>query len=936
MKLYDLQVNHLTNPLGFRMENTIFSWKVGEARGKYQEAARLQVFAGASLEQPVYDSGWDRAADSLACSANLNLKPRTRYYWTVSVRSDAGEEETSEVQWFETAKMQEPWVGKWITCDSAKERFPIFKKNIFPKREVACARLYICGLGLYEAYLNGEKVGNEFLTPYSNDYHEWIQYQTYDVTEQIQENTTLSVLLGNGWYKGRFGILPQTGEGFYGTRWMLIAELRLIYADGSEEVIGTDASWSVARSSIVSASLYDGEIRDDTLPETAEEMAVVCDSGCGLEEAYEMPRGRLTARMSLPVTERERLLPAELIRTPAGETVLDLGQEFAGIFRLHVKEPAGTKIHIQTGEILQQGNFYNENLRSAKSEYIYISDGNERWIIPHFTYYGYRYVKIEGISDLKKEDFIGIALYSGFMDTGWIETGHDLVNRFFSNVRWGLKSNFLDVPTDCPQRDERMGWTGDAQVFSGTACYLEDTYAFYAKFLYDLAKEQEALGGKVPDVIPSVGVETCSSVWGDAACMIPWNLYCFYGDQQILKDQFASMKGWVDYMERVDGADHGWRRARHYGDWLALDHPSGRRDELLGGTDIGFIADVYYAASAGIVSEAAKILGLEEEARRYGALSRIQFDHVRKEYFSQTGRCCIRTQTALLLALKYDLSDNVKLTRDTLRELFEENNYKLKTGFVGTSLLCNVLSEHGMEDIAWKLFLNEGYPGWLREVKLGATTVWERWNSVEDDGNVSGSGMNSLNHYSYGSVVEWMFRHIAGIRPVEKPGFREAGIAPSLNWYLKTMEVVYDSAAGKYKIAWKILDERHVELSVEIPFGCRARLTLPLPTEETFLMKENPMFEEVRDGICYLQPGRYTVRYETARPLKPRQDLDTPLQELYSNPRIGEKMQAVVPLETIPLRHMKYTVREIGKRAGQYVSEEQVHKIEEVLRENKL
>lgn len=921
MKLYDLKVNHLTNPLGFRMESTTFSWKVKEAQGKKQTAARVQVALDETLTQTLFDSGWDETASSLAYPVTLNLQPRTRYYWTVSVQSDAGETAEGETQWFETAKMSEEWAGKWITCDNSEPRLPFFTKKIIPAKEVKSARLYISGLGLYEAYFDGEKIGNEFLTPYSNDYDEWVQYQTYDMTELLKKQGTLSVLLGNGWYKGRFGFSAREEKGFFGDEWKLIAELRIVYADGSEEVIGTDESWKVTRSKITWATLYDGEVRDDTLQPLPEETAVLCDA----------PKGVLTARMSLPVTIHETFAPVELIHTPAGETVLDMGQEFAGIFKFKVHEPAGTKIHIQTGEILQQGNFYNDNLRTAKSEYIYISDGTEQEIIPRFTYYGYRYVKIEGVMDLRKEDFVGLALYSDITDKGTMHTGHELVNQLISNTRWGLKGNFVDVPTDCPQRDERMGWTGDAQVFSPTATYLEDTYAFYAKYLYDMAQEQKSLGGKVPDVVPSVGVTSCACVWGDASCIIPWNLYQFYGDKQILKDQFESMKSWVDYVTSVDGDNHGWRYVFHYGDWLALDNPSGKKDAVLGGTDEEFIANVYYAASAQLVSKAAAVLGYEEEEKKYAELSERQFAEVKREYYSQTGRCCIKTQTALILTLKYGLSDNVEYTRKTLRRLFEENEYKLKTGFVGTPLMCNVLSENGMEDIAWKLLLNEEYPGWLHEIKLGATTVWERWNSVEDDGSISSTGMNSLNHYSYGSIVEWMFRFAVGIQLPKTPGFQSIRIAPSLNWHLGEMEAAYDSPAGTYKTAWKLVDPTHVELSVEVPFGCSAQLVLPMAKEETFADNQNPMFAHVKDGVCYLEPGKYAVSYETAESLKMVYSSNTSIRDLFANPQVKAALANVMPLDMIPMQYASYSMRELGEKFGQGMSEEQLKGIDQML-----
>lgn len=909
MQIYGTKVNHLTNPLGFRMDRTVFSWKVKDAKGTRQNAARIRIASDTAMQEILYDSGWEKEADSLAFPVKSDLKPRTRYYWTVAVESDAGEQETSDVQWFETAKREEDWGGKWITCDSTEKRHPYFEKEICPAagKEVAKARLYISGLGLYEAFYNGERIGNEYFTPYSNDYNEWVQYQTYDVTEQMKHSGTLSVLLGNGWYKARFGFSAKEDVGFYGNEWKLIAELHLEYADGTEDVIGTDESWMVRRSTITFSNLYDGEHRDDTL-----ENVPVCHASL-----CEAPKGNLEERMSLPVTVHEVFEPVELIHTPVGEQVFDLGQEITGLFALNVHAPTGTKIHIQTGEILQEGNFYNANLRSAKSEYFFVTDGSEQVLIPHFTYYGYRYVKVEGIADLKKEDLKGMALYSDLDPVGTMTTGHDLVNRLIENVRWGLQGNFLDVPTDCPQRDERMGWTGDAQVFSPTATYLKDTYAFYAKYLYDMAKEQRVLGGKVPDVVPSCGVESTACVWGDASCIIPWNLYLFYGDKSILEDQFESMKSWVDYIRKVDGADHGWRYVFHYGDWLALDNPVGGAEQVLGATDEEFIANLYYAVSAGLVANAAAVLGLEAEEKEYRALSEAQFETVKKEYYSVTGRCCIKTQTALILTLKYHLSENEDLVKQQLKKLFEDSNRKLKTGFVGTPLLCNVLTDHGMEDLAYDLLLNEEYPGWLHEVKLGATTVWERWNSLLDDGTISGISMNSMNHYSYGSVLEWMFRHAAGINTIDAvPGMRKITVAPILNWKLRKMDATYDSPAGTYRSSGELPDPKHVTVRVSVPFGCSADLTLPFAGEEVYKDAANPMFSDVENGICHLKPGEYAVTYELTESLKKVYSIDTPIRELQNNPETAEVLGKFVPANAIPNQYLGYSVREMSEKFG--------------------
>ncbi len=930
MQIYDMKVNHLTNPLGFRMTRTVFTWKVKNAEGKKQEAARLRIAADEGMQEILLDSGFDAGAVSLGYPVDLELSPRTRYYWTVTVRTEMGEEATGQVQWFETSKMKEGWTAKWITCDSKEKRHPYFEKDVEIAKPVKRARLYISGLGLYEAFYQTksgdecreERIGEEYLTPYSNDYNEWVQYQTYDVTEHLQSSGKLSVLLGNGWYKGRFGFLALEDVGFYGNEWKLIAELHINYEDGTEEVIETDESWSVRRSKITFSNLYDGEMRNDTLP----------DLEIGRAKCCEPPKGVLMERMSLPVTVHETFDPVELIHTPVGEMVFDMGQEFTGIFTLRVHEPAGTKVHIQTGEILQGGNFYNENLRTAKSEYIYISDGNDKVIIPHFTFYGYRYVKIQGISELKKEDFKGLALYSNFREVGCMKTGNALINQFLSNVRWGLKGNFVDVPTDCPQRDERMGWTGDAQVFSPTAMYLTDAYAFYAKYLYDMGREQSVLDGAVPYVIPSCGVEESACVWGDASCIMPWNMYLFYGDKSILEDQFESMRSWVDYVSRVDGDNHGWRDVFHFGDWLALDHPESGPEQVMGGTDEAFIANLYYAVSAGLVAKAAHVLGYQEEEEKYGRLSREQFTVVKKEFYSATGRCCIKTQTALLLTMKYHLSENEELVKKQLQELFQFSHGKLRTGFVGTPLMSNILSDNGMDSLAYHLLLNEEYPGWLYEVKLGATTVWERWNSLLADGIISGTSMNSMNHYSYGSVLEWMFRHAAGIDSVdEAPGFRQVKFAPVLNYRLRKMEASYDSASGLYACSWELKDREHVTLSVEVPFNCSAVLNLPLAPQELYEDKTNPMFAEVRDGVCYLQSGRYTVSYRLSEPLRKTYNLDTPMWKLKAEPEVVKALDGLLDLKEIGEGYMGRSVRGYQDMFKWIISKEKLEQIEAAL-----
>ena len=851
MKITHCRVNHLTNPLGYHIDCPVFSWQVEDAVGKSQTAARIVVKS--DNKGIVADTDW-ASLDSLATTIEIPLSPRTRYTWSVAVRTDAGEEAESDENFFETGKIDEPWTAKWIGCDDSEPRHPVFKKELTPKAEVSRARLYICGLGLYEVFLNGERVGDEYMTPYCNNYASWVQYQTYDVTKQLQSGGTLAVHLGNGWYRGRFGFTKKT-EPYYGDKWGLIAELHIDYADGTREVICTDESWTVARSNITFSNIYDGEHRDDTLPCVAEAPAAL----------REPPKCTLSERRSLPVRIQEELIVKEVIYTPAGETVLDMGQNLTGSFRLSVDAPKGTEVRLQFGEILQNGCFYRENLRSAKAEYIYISDGTPKVIQPHFTFYGYRYVKIEGLPNFKAEDFTALVLHSDIEDVGRVVTGNALVNQLISNIRWGQKGNFLDVPTDCPQRDERMGWTGDAQVFAATACYQTESCAFYEKYLYDISTEQPKLGGGVPVMVPSFGDTTTAAAWSDAICIMPMTLYRFYGDKSLLKRFLPAMRSWVDYVTRLEENDHEWRKKFHYGDWLALDSSDSfeASDDRQGGTETAFIAMCYYLYSARLTAEASEIVGDDDGRARYCALEKSILNDIRSEYFTASGRISIQTQTAYLLALHLGLSVDPERMRRELTRNLKRNGGKLQTGFVGTPLLCSELTRAGFADMAYDLLLNEEYPGWLYAVKLGATTIWERWNSVLPDGSISSTGMNSLNHYAYGSVAQWIYESCAGISPAEA-GFRKAYLRPFPDERLSSIESEYRSAAGLWRVSWKLADGA-LELSVEVPFGCTGLLSLPYAPTDVFSDSSNHIFANVADGICVLKAGKYHVKYAVKR-----------------------------------------------------------------------
>ena len=879
MKITDCRYAHRTNPLGWD-GNPVFSWQVqGAPEGPGQ--ARIVVTCGGTT---VADTGWSDL-NRRGTEVQIKLCPRTRYHWVVWERF--GEEIVkSETQWFETAKLDEAWKADWIGCDNGEVRHPEFFREITPTGKVRAARLYGCGLGLYEVRWNGEPLTEEHLAPGCTDYDQWVQYGVYDLTSQLQGQGRLSFLLGNGWYKGRFGFDNRSGKALYDDQWKLIAELHIEYEDGRQELITTDEGWRVVRSHITFSNIYDGEARDDTLPELPVERAIKAEA----------PGGVLTARRSMPVMVWEEK-PCTLIHTEKGETVFDAGQNLAGIFRLRVHEPRGTRIRLQFGEILQDGGFYRDNLRTAKAEYDYISDGEPHVLTPHFTYYGYRYVKVEGLSNPCAEDFTALAMYSEVPKTGWLETGHPLLNQFISNVEWSLKSNFLDVPTDCPQRDERMGWTGDAQVFCETACYLRDGFGFYDKYLRDIAAAQGKNGGLVPMVVPPFGKTDTSAAWGDAACVIPWMLYQFYGDKEALERQYPVMTAWVEAVLSIDGNDHGWRRHFHFGDWLALD--AERPGELSGGTDKAFIADACLYHSLCLTRQAAAALGKAEEEQRWGKRADCLLAEIRREYFTPTGRCAVATQTGLALSIVWDLTPDQTRTAQELQAKLKAAGGQLRTGFVGTPVLCTALTKAGLAEQAFELILNEECPGWLYAVTMGATTVWERWDSVGPDGKIAENGMNSLNHYAYGAVLAWIWRDVAGLAPAS-PGFASVKLAPHIHPSLGRVQGAFESVSGRWECEWKILENGDVSYHCKVPEGCDAHLELPYG-----------------GGTFDLKAGAFDLTYTPNTPLVGRFGLDSTLEQLLDNPRARAVLLRAMPRASqIPPRMRSMTLRAMMASMG--------------------
>ncbi len=850
MKIRKLRTNHIKNPVGFAMEKQVFSYVVEEATGAFQKAARIRVALDEKMTDVVYDSGWDEAIDSIAWQLPISTAAATRYYWTVEAEADNGEVAESEVAYFETAPDMENLTAVFIEAEKELDVVEFFT-TISVKEQPVTARAYATALGIYELRIDGEKVGEEFLSPYSNDYDSWLQVLTHDVTAQLTPGEhEISMVVTPGWYSGYFGF--EGKKEIYGKEKAAFLQLELALANGTKEIIVTDENWKARECAIRSAEIYHGEVWDATfVSEEAFDVTVL-----------DVHKNKLQPRRSLPVRIMETVQPVELIHTPAGETVLDLGQNMAGWLSFYCRAPKGTKLFLQYGEILQNGNFYRENLREAKAEFTYISDGEARLVRPHATYYGFRYVKLEGFGeDVDLADFVGEVIYSQMDVTGSIVTGNPLVNRLTLNALWGQKGNFVDVPSDCPQRDERLGWTGDAQVFSGTALFQMDAYPFYVKFGHDMLMEQKRYDGCVPMVIPSFHMGPGgSSAWADAATVIPWNTYVYTGDAAILAQQYSSMKLWADWIYKQDVADGDkglWQTGFHFGDWLALD---GTDPFPTGKTDPCYIASAYYYLSTRLTAQAAEVLGYKEEAALYEARAEKIKTAMAAEYFTEDGDLILKvrtltptpagslafvpvgeetavTQTGYVLALTFGFCPEEYLPKmaKCLNDKIKEDG-GLVTGFVGTPVLCPALSANGYAQTAYDLLLNEEMPGWLYCVKMGATTIWERWNSVLPDGTMNPEGMNSLNHYAYGSIAEWMYRYVGGIQPIpEKPGFREVTLTPMPDARLKSAEVTFDSPVGTYVSAWSYEGDT-VHYHFEIPFGAKAYVTLPGAQQEAQIL----------------------------------------------------------------------------------------------------
>jgi alpha-L-rhamnosidase len=881
-----LRVEHLTTPLGLDTPNPRLSWKLkGSGPSAVQTAYRLIVARTKGTARSVLEAVWDTSRVPSSKSHLISwegpeLEPHTRYHWTVQVWDGQGKAgRPSPVSWFETGFLGRSWPASWIQAPGPKRAQPnpawLLRHSFTLAETPMSARLYITARGWFEPWINGEHIGQDHLTPGWTDYRKRIEYTTYDVTRQLHAGrNTLGSWLADGWACSQ---LMGSPEGFYEQKPSLLATLRVEFPDGRIEWISTDADWRCRRSPITSAGLYEGEdydarreIDDWSNPQSSSQRGW---SRAAL--VTEPPAITITGKALPPIRTVEVFEPRNLTRPAPGTWIFDLGQNIAGVARIKVRQPRGTRLFLRHGEFLQaDGTLYTENLRDAKAidTYICRGGGTEEWR-PRFTFHGFRYVELTGLKGRPtKTTLTGLAWSSDLEQTGDFNCSNPLINQLQSNIQWGQRSNFLDVPTDCPQRDERLGWSADAQVFTPTALFNFDSTAFLRKYCHDL-RDGQGSDGAFPDVAPEVLSESelgsrknwrwlGNAAWGDAGVIIPWMIYERSGDTAILRENYDAMLRWIDYQEQT--STDLIRPETNYGDWVATEAVRANWAP----TPCDLLGTAYFAWSTELTARCADLFGKKREAadlrRLHGRILKA-FNH---EYVAPSGRLAGDTQTGYCLALAFNLLPE-KLRPAAVSHLIrtiEKREWHISTGFVGTPLICPVLTRYGAHDIACRLLLNEDYPSWLMPVKNGATTMWERWNSWTPKDGFGPVTMNSFNHYAFGAVGDWLYQSVAGLGWAT-PGYSNLKIHPRPGGGLTRASARHETPYGKAESAWRTTGSK-VICTVVVPANTTAQVILPARTR-TSIVSTGPARATLRkhpDGLTTeLCPGRW--RFTISKPI---------------------------------------------------------------------
>lgn len=877
-----------TNPIGFYDVNPTFSWELPlNGNTKSQIKYELVVASRSDLlpsKADLWETGKVKSSQSVWVKYNGKpLVSKQKVYWQVRFWNQDGKASAwSKVAHFELGLLQNAdWQAKWISLPDEvqplKEEYgtilhkPQFlRKEFAVKSELKQARLYVSARGIFQAHLNGVKIGDDVMTPGFTLYKKFIETLTYDVTDMVSKGkNALGLYVGSGWYSGRLGwdqkqwVVKPKPQG--------ICQLELIYANGEKDVIVSDEQWKGTRNGpIVFSDYYDGELYDANL-ELGDWNKVGYDTESWTSVLTEdlNPEIKLVPKRHNTVTIKTQVRPIAITEPKKGAFVFDMGQNMVGVPKLYIPVKKDQKVTIRFAEMLNKdGSMFTENYRSAKSTDYYIpkEDGIVSWQ-PTFTFHGFRYVELSGFdtAETPTENWVsGLVYYSDFGQTGKFTSSHAKLNQLQSNIEWGMRGNFLDIPTDCPQRDERLGWTGDAQVFAPTSMFIGDVHSFWMSWLQSMRADQDNEGG-IPFVVPNHMGKTFSSGWADAATVIPWEIYFRTGDIGVLEENYEMMRKLVSYY--TSKSKNYIVNVNTFGDWLQpfpIEEGNQRGD-----TPKDLIGTAYYARSVDLTKKAAEVLGKDADVKELETLFKNVCEAFEKKYFDENGKLTTphESQTGYLMALGFNLvSETIKpMVLNNLLNQLKEADYHLRTGFLGTPLLAPVLDNNGLAEIMYKILFKETYPSWFYSINQGATTMWERWDSYTLEDGFNKGGMNSFNHYAYGAIGQWMYERIAGIQPIE-PGYKKIRIAPLTGGPLTHAKAEYASIFGKICSQWTKTDSG-LELKVTVPPNTSAIVELPL-IENTQIFLDGIKFEGNQDAkliettnetqVLEVEPGTFT------------------------------------------------------------------------------
>ena len=923
MRVKELKCEYLENPLGIDVTRPRLSWILeSSVRGQKQTAYRILVASSEEiLESNIVDL-WDSGKVMSDRSVHVvyegtELRSRLRCYWKVCAwDKDGAKTEFSEpVFWSIGLLSDTDWKGKWIAKEETgsvekNEKGdgpppPFFRKTFSLDKKIHRATIYATARGIFELYINAKRVGEDIFAPEFTDYDKRIHYRTYDVTSLLNDGrNAIGVILGEGWFSGYAGYIAKRGH--YGFQNSLLVQLEVEYTDGSRQVIATDDTWQCSEGPILGSDMFMGEYYDARSDMPGWDTSDFDDSSWkpavivrkfpvsppdadkirkGITPPYkDEPEIKLVSQPSQPVRITGHINPVNISEPKKGVYVFDMGQNMVGWTRLRVKGEAGTKITLRFAERLNlDGTIYTINLRHAKSTDTYILKGGEEEVFePRFTFHGFQYVEMTGFPGVPGKDAItGCVVHSDTPTVGKFECSDSIVNKLWQNITWGQRGNFLSIPTDCPQRDERMGWMGDAQIFMRTATYNMDVAAFFTKWMNDIVDGQSTEGA-FPDVAPyyKFDVIYASPGWADAGVIVPWTIYRVYGDTRIIEKNWVAMKRWMDFLlEANPDLIRKNRVGNNYGDWLSIEADTPKE----------IMATAYWAYDAKIMAEMARAIGLDGESGRYEKLFKDIRAAFQENYINpdghvypvhglgeETGQVAIghkvvmgkgETQTGYLMALYMDLlPEELRLkAAEYLVEDIRSRDRHLSTGFHGCRFLNPVLTTMGYNEIAYHLLLNDTFPSWGYSIKHGATTIWERWDGWTEEKGFQNPGMNSFNHYSFGAVSEWLYRFVAGIDLDTKvPGYKHIVIKPYPCESLDFARAEYKSIHGTIKSGWRWNGDSFI-LDVTIPANTTARIYIP--AEEGTQVTEAGKPADKTEGISFAGYGdgffQYNVRSGT-------------------------------------------------------------------------